>query len=66
MALARERAEDRNWQTHFSTAVTQEAGFRFYLSMKKQSHFVMLVENLVFSIDLFIPSQFLRQEANGT
>jgi hypothetical protein len=65
VALAREWAEDRNWQTHFSTAVTQEAGFRFYLSMKKQSHFVMLVENLVFSIDLFLPSQFLRQEANG-
>lgn len=66
VALAREWADDRNWQTHFSTVVTQEAGFRFYLSMKKQSHFVMLVENLEFSIDLFLPSQFLRQEAIGT
>jgi hypothetical protein len=30
------------------------AGFRFYLSMKKQSHFVVLVENLAFDISVFV------------
>lgn len=29
VALARQRAEDRNWQTPFATAA-QDAGFRYY------------------------------------